>query len=296
MTSNHQLQAIMFADVSGSSALYKRVGNVEAKHLIDETITRMKALTEANGGVVVKTIGDEVMARFEAPEAACCAAIAIQQACSQPGGNGLAIRIGMDYGATLLEDGDVFGDTVNDAACVSHIARATQTVITQAVVDELPPCYRQACQEFDRIPLKGERERSLIYRLQWESPTQSHSATRVMALEEINQIAHQLTLIHGDRERRLSPAEMPFIIGRDRLRVDLFITTNLASRDHCRIEFRRGKFVLIDHSTNGTYVSNAGRSEIYLRREEVPLQGEGSIGIGKATDKPDAEVIHFRLH
>ncbi|TQV85676.1 adenylate/guanylate cyclase domain-containing protein [Exilibacterium tricleocarpae] len=296
MSDTSQLQAIMFADVSGSSALYKRVGNLEAKSLIDETIGTMRALTEANNGIVVKTIGDEVMARFDHPEAACSAAIAMQQGSQD--GNGLAIRIGLAYGATLLVDGDVFGDTVNDAACVAHIARARQTVVTQAIVDELPPSLRDACQEFDRIPIKGEGQISLIYRLQWELPDQTYSATRVMALQELsgdNPASQRLTLAHSDGELQLTPQETPFVIGRDPRRVDLFINTSLASRDHCHIDFRRGKFVLVDHSTNGTYVTTPGHEPIYLRREEVPLQGEGSIGIGGQTDKPSTEVIRFRL-
>jgi predicted component of type VI protein secretion system len=52
------------------------------------------------------------------------------------------------------------------------------------------------------------------------------------------------------------------------------------SRQHARIEKRRDKFVLADHSSNGTFVRLAGEAEICLRREELMLRGSGRIGVG----------------
>jgi class 3 adenylate cyclase len=65
MNQRSQTQAIMFADVSGSSALYKRVGNEQAKATIDDAVQFMTALTIVHEGTLVKTIGDEIMARFD---------------------------------------------------------------------------------------------------------------------------------------------------------------------------------------------------------------------------------------
>jgi len=186
-------QAIMFADVSGSSLLYKQQGNIVAKRNIDIALDIMRDITLENRGVVVKTIGDEVMARFSTPEDACSAATAIQRECQQTYAddpeNELAIRIGMDFGHTLLDGDDVFGDTVNDAAYVSQIARPNQIVITQAMVDALPINLRDNCQEFDRVNIKGEDSKSLIYRLVWERPssTAEQYATTVMEINHVTQ-------------------------------------------------------------------------------------------------------------
>src|SRR5690625_5798011 len=79
--------AIMFADVSNSSALYKRLGNVDAKRLVDKTLDIMRRLTAEQAGTVVKTIGDEIMARFDSAGDACRAAMAIQQYCSMASGD-----------------------------------------------------------------------------------------------------------------------------------------------------------------------------------------------------------------
>lgn len=290
----------MFADVSGSSALYKQEGTVEAKRLIDQTIDLMKAVTEEYDGIVVKTIGDEVMARFAKPASACEAAMEIQQRClnvKTQDSKHFSVRIGMDYGHTLLDGDDVFGDTVNDAACVARIARSDQIVITQALVDALPTELKLLCQEFDRIHIKGESEKSLIYRVVWEKGQDGHNATTVMSLNHITQRVRNacLQLVYKDQVIEIAPDNLPFVIGRDHRKVNLHINSNAASRDHCQIVLRRGKYVLLDHSTNGTYVKTPDQPEMYLRREELPLMGEGTISIGRRAHQQADLTISYKL-
>ncbi|WP_341938572.1 adenylate/guanylate cyclase domain-containing protein [Marinimicrobium sp. C2-29] len=293
MNSLNREMAIMFADVSGSSALYKRLGNLKAKRSVDSAIALMTEITIYYGGEVVKTLGDEIMARFDDAESACKAAVSIQR---QSRAGGVALRIGMAYGPALLEADDVFGETVNDAAFVAHIARAKQIVMTQSLAHRLEGDLRHACQEFDRVAVKGSTQRTLIYRLQWESSTQSHSATTVMSIEEISghMSRYQLLLQVAGQSITINPEQTPYTIGRDEGRAHLHIKSGLASRDHCHILFRRGKFVLVDHSTNGTYVWGPDQPEIYLRREELPLLGSGTISIGQPEARAGTWLIHYR--
>ena len=285
----------MFADVSGSSALYKRLGNERAKAIIDQAIHFMTALTIVQEGTLVKTLGDEVMTRFDSCEQACETAIAIQKRCAkEPHLKHLGIRIGIAYGESLVTNRDVFGDTVNDAAHVAHIARANQIVITQNAVDTLPPGLQAECQMFDRVHLKGDEERSLIYRLLWEPRGNQDQTTQVMAIQEVTRFVEQFQIkleLQG-RSIQLLPEQMPYYIGRDPIKSHLIVENGLASREHCHIEFRRGKYVLIDHSTNGTYVCSQEQEPIYLRREELPLVGKGEISLGQ----PVAQAGHWLLH
>ena len=57
--------------------------------------------------------------------------------------------------------------------------------------------------------------------------------------------------------------------------------------------YRRGKFVLIDHSTNGTFIQPDGAQEIYLRREELPLLGDGTITLGISQSASNKDIIQF---
>lgn len=289
-------QAVMFADVSGSSALYKRLGNQEAKAIVDDAVSAMAAVTIVHEGVVVKTIGDEIMARFDSANIACETAIAIQQRSSREFAHiGLGIRIGIAYGDTVITPNDAFGDTVNDAAYVAHIARANQIVLTQGVVDQLNPALVQECQMFDRVNIKGDAHKTIIYRLAWEASKLQDFSTCVMPIQDVtNFVANfQLTLKVGEQIIQILPAQTPFKIGRDTGKVHLFLDSTLCSREHCQIDFRRGKYVLVDHSTNGTYVCEESKTPIYLRREEAPLQGCGVIGIGQSTDIENPLLIHY---
>ena len=72
------------------------------------------------------------------------------------------------------------------------------------------------------------------------------------------------------------------------------IADRRASRTHARIERRRDKFVLIDQSTNGTYVTFDGEAEFALKREEVILRGKGRICFGHAFDA-GAEIVEFAV-
>ena len=80
--------------------------------------------------------------------------------------------------------------------------------------------------------------------------------------------------------------------GRDH-EADISIPSRMASRAHAMIERRRDKFVLIDHSANGTYVTIEGEPEMTLRREEFPLRGHGWIAFGAPRDQ-STEVIDYR--
>jgi len=297
MLNQHTQQAIMFADVSGSSALYKRLGNQDAKAIVDDVVSHMAATTIVHEGVVVKTIGDEVMARFDSAATACRVAIAIQQRSSREFADiGLGIRIGIAFGDTVVTPNDAFGDTVNDAAFVAHIARANQIVVTQSLVDQLDGSLIEQCELFDRINIKGDSEKTLIYRLAWEGSARQNNATCVMPIQDVTRYVanFQLLLTVGDKTIELLPSQTPYAIGRDASKVQLCLDSAVCSREHCHIDFRRGKYVLIDHSTNGTYLHEESKTPIYLRREEAPLQGQGIISVGQQLDHASPWLIHYQ--
>ena len=62
---------------------------------------------------------------------------------------------------------------------------------------------------------------------------------------------------------------------------DLIVKGNLISRLHARIELSRNRFVLIDQSTNGTFVQILGGEESFVRRDSMQVKGKGMIGLGR---------------
>jgi predicted component of type VI protein secretion system len=74
---------------------------------------------------------------------------------------------------------------------------------------------------------------------------------------------------------------------------DIVIRGNLISRLHARIEISRNRFTLTDQSTNGTFVQISGEEEAFVRRDSMPIKGEGLIGLGRIPDRDSPLTIHF---
>lgn len=77
---------------------------------------------------------------------------------------------------------------------------------------------------------------------------------------------------------------------------DIEIVDTRVSRSHARIELRDGRFILIDHSTNGTYVKLNGKDEsLDLKRCELPLEGAGTINLGRKLIERPSRTIYFDI-
>jgi len=112
MTLISKERAILFADVSGSTALYELLGDKPAAKAIEACLNELRGIVAKHDGQVVKTIGDEIMVVFGNGQAACNAAMEMQQrvlALPPTSGVKLAIRIGFHFGLVLEDKGDFWG-------------------------------------------------------------------------------------------------------------------------------------------------------------------------------------------
>lgn len=285
---------VLFADVSGSTRIYELLGDRQAKPLIDDLLSRMSAVVRDHGGVVIKTIGDEIMARFDHAESAMSAACRIQQeidALPPVSGNRLAVRIGFHWGTVLQQDEDLFGDAVNVAARVAGIARGRQIMTTGETVDCLPEEARTRARPLERILVKGRQREVHVHEIAWSANPEFTVVSRMGISEVLSRMRSSLRLSYLGREFLVTSEDAPFLIGRSE-DCQLRVQGDLASRQHARIEFRRGKFVLCDQSTNGTWVLGP-EGENYLRREESPLRGNGKISLGERVGTRAGSVIGY---
>ena len=285
----------MFADISGSTNLYDQLGDETAKDIIDRCLGHLQVVTETHNGVVIKKIGDELMCRFDSSEAAVSAArvsqIEIKNLQSLEKIR-LTIRAGVHFGEVIEDENDIFGDAVNVAARMAGIAKGGQIITTSDTVEDLPQALASQIRQVDITRVKGKQEKLAVYEVLWE---QTNDVTRV-ATELLSRSVNKpkkLQLSMGEVNCELENEADSISIGRDNS-CDIVVNTALASRKHAYCELRRGKFVIVDQGTNGTYVANAGGDEVYLRREELVLLGKGSISLGKPiSESEDTELIHF---
>ena len=134
---------ILFTDLKGSTSLYDRVGDLVAFDLVREHFGALLDTIAAEGGAVVKTIGDAVMATFSTPDRAMRAAMRMRTAMRELNesrhGEDLALNIGLHEGpclAVMLDDRqDYFGHTVNVASRVQGLADPTAILATKPIVE-----------------------------------------------------------------------------------------------------------------------------------------------------------------
>ena len=288
--------AILFADVVGSTRLYDLMGDVRAREMVAICIDVMRSATEQRQGTVIKTMGDEVMATFPTADAALEAAAQMQQQISshaQLKGDGqpVAIRIGCHFGPVMLENRDVFGATVHTANRMTSQAKAGQIVTTAATVEQLSPEWRAACRQIDIATLKGQGSEVALYEVLWQTEDVT-SMVPGIATEQRPARSMRLRLRCDDRELLVDEQHSSITIGRAEDN-DVVIKGNLISRLHARIEISRNKFVLVDQSTNGTFVQISGEEEAFVRRDSMPIKGEGLIGLGRIPDRDSPLTIHF---
>jgi len=102
----------------------------------------------------------------------------------------------------------------------------------------------------------------------------------------------RMRLRFDDRELLVDEGHSSITIGRAEEN-DVVVTRERVSRLHVRIELSRNKFVLIDQSTNGTFVHGADGEETFIRRGTLQLTGQGMIGLGRRPGQGSAYTIRF---
>jgi len=289
--------AIMFADISGSTRLYETLGDTAARLRIADCLHHLEEIVVSCGGRVVKTIGDEVMCTFPGVEPAVIAACGMQElfddgVVADAAGDPLALslRIGVHVGPALVEATDVFGDAVNIAARMVAQAKIGQIITTRTVVEQLPALLRGQTRLIDHAPVKGKKDSFDLFEVMW----QQDDVTRMSPDVVFRPAARaRLSLRHGGLTSVVDDSRPQLVLGRSKT-ADLTVQEPLASRLHARIEYRRGKFFLVDQSTNGTYLRSAA-SEAFLRREEALLNGSGAISLGRPFAEQPHELVEYEV-
>ncbi len=289
--------AILFADISGSTRLYERLGDSKAKKIVDRCLDVLTGVVKENEGHLVKKLGDELMCTFEDPHWAAKASTEMHLTLQRTallgkfGGEIPRIRVGFHFGTVIRDAGDVFGDAVNVAARVVSQAKAHQTLTTKETLALLPSDLHHSTRLVDRFPMKGKSREVEIYEVIWDTADLTVAPEGFKAL---SRQAARLVLQYRNKEIELHQASPSAKLGRGDDN-DIVVHDSQSSRLHARIELRRERFYVTDQSLNGTYVNVEGEEEVCLRHEEFPLRGSGVISLGRPTKKAETFRITFRI-
>jgi adenylate cyclase len=289
--------AILFADVVGSTQLYDKFGDTKASETVALCLDVMKDATHNYSGTVIKTIGDEVMSTFATVDDAMGAAVMMQSRISTESRQGgripVSIRVGCHFGPVVQEQNDIFGAAVHTANRMTSQAKSRQIVISGETVEKMSPKLQEQTRQIDVATVRGKMDEVALYELLW-NPEEATSMLPTIEWENRGRNkASRMVLSVRDQTVEVSDTRKSVNIGRADDN-DLVIKGNLISRIHAKVELRRGKFILVDQSTNGTFLQNVQGEETFVRRDSTELHEEGTIGLGRAEEPGGSLAIHFK--
>jgi len=258
--------AILFADVVGSTQLYDKFGDTKASETVALCLDVMKDATYQYNGTVIKTIGDEVMSTFATVDEAMGAAVMMQSRITTETKKNIdipvSIRIGCHFGPVVQEQNDIFGAAVHTANRMTSQAKARQIVISGFTVEQMTPELRKQTRQIDVATVRGRLDEVALYELVWQVEVSDQRKSINMGRADDN---------------------------------DVVVKGNLISRIHAKIEMRRGKFMIVDQSTNGTFLQDTQGRDTFVRRDSAELSGEGTIGLGRTEQSGSSLAIYYKM-
>jgi adenylate cyclase len=322
-------RTVLFADLRGSTSMYETLGNADATAVVTRSVALLARIVVAQGGQVVKTLGDGLMAVFATPAQGVAAADDMHDSLARirmaeeaqaeaandesaedhevgEAGEGaptlpprppvpLKLQVGLAHGEIVEMSGDVFGDAVNVAARLLDHAGDNETLATASVVEQLGEWERSRFRSLDRMQLRGRVEPVHVYLQEAVRRFGDTAATAYGDMLLPVAEPEGIRLVWLDLNRIYAGTSLPVILGRSP-QATYIIDDNRVSRSHARIDWHGGTFQLVDLSYNGTYVRFDNDPEIIsLRRGACTLHGSGVIGLGAPPSEPISPCVRFEV-
>ncbi|MEQ8516773.1 MAG: adenylate/guanylate cyclase domain-containing protein, partial [Chromatocurvus sp.] len=207
---------------------------------------------------------------------------------------GLGLRVGLHHGRVLAEDSDIFGSTVNTAARMVALAGSAQIVMSRSTRDAVDASLQGCCRDLGTTYIPGRQEPLGIVSVIWEEDTSNLTAVPTGIGLDASAAPRHLVLIHAGKQVTLSEESPPITLGRG-TDCNVVIDVDCVSRHHARIEFRHGFFVLVDQSTNGTWLAVEGQSPALVHRGELSLLRDGLLSLGKRGVQGGIYTLSYHL-
>ena len=296
-------RTILFADLRGSTGLFETLGNAEATSVVTHCVSALGPPVQAQGGHVVKTLGDGLMAVFDTPGHALSAALKMHEVLAgivlrgsergaSSGLRSLRLQVAISRGEVVEMSGDCFGDAVNVAARLLDHAGDNETLITAAVLNGLSRSQKSIFRSLDQMVLRGRVEPVQVYAHGGRRSGDSAATQFGDVAPTIEPDAVRLAWL--DQTREFASRQLPVVLGRSpqaHFRVD----DSRVSRSHARLDWHGGSFQLSDLSYNGTYVRFGDGEIVSLRRGSCLLHGRGAIGLGGSPVDPSSACVRFEV-
>ena len=280
--------ALVVDVIGGPSADASASGTLEFRHAIDRYLRRIELAIDANTGVFLGRDNHGISAEFQRCDSAILAACEmLERTRNLPPlrGTRFSVRAGIHYGEA--SEHPQSSELHALARQLASAARGGEALATDAVVIQLSPAIRHYAKPESTEQRDLPRLESPLYSVSRLSDAEL-SVLPAIRLQQSLRIRHQGKLLVADDARPV------ILLGRESGN-DVVIMDPRASRQHARIERRRNGFVLIDYSTNGTFVTEQKWGEQNIKGKECLLVGPGRIGCGFSTKEIERDLLFFDI-
>lgn len=292
MGSSEGALAVLCADVASSVRLAPVLDRSETLYTVQRCEKRIRRAVESHGGRLVDRSGNKLMAFFANDIEALQSAIEMQQRVAElppHSGYPLGVRVGLCTGHQVREQSYFPGSGANPAASLSAVAMPGHILLSVPKRATLFPWLQLAANCVPDLVLNCGQRRLGVFQLDGQQP--APVALR-LALAEPGGGAGRLCVRHKNVEMVLDETQPLTRIGRHP-DCDLIIFDDRCSRDHGTIERRLDRFVFVDRSMNGTYISLEGKAEVHVHRRELALLGRGVLSLGAPASAGGVAQVQF---
>lgn len=284
--------SVISADILGGARLSLFSDAPEAAYAVSRCEKRIQRSAESHGGSLIKRHGGGLMAFFKDNLNALQSAIEMQQrVLDLPPASGvsLAVRVALCAGHEAKEERYFPSEGVNPAVSLCSVTDPGHILLS---IPKRAKVFDWLDMHLDSVPnlaLNCGKRQLGVFNVGWQE--RDPLALR-LALSQFGQSAGQLFLHHRGSTTQLDETRPVISIGRQPT-CDLMMNDVRCSRVHGTIERRLDRFVYIDQSTNGTFVTFEGQTEIHVYRKELPLFGNGQMSFG-AQASASVDVVQFQ--
>jgi class 3 adenylate cyclase len=284
MNATSSFLSVLAAGITGNARLYKKLDGPEASLAVDRCLTRIQRSVEANGGRVFQSGGGEVLASFGMADATLNAAIEIQERIADlppVSGVKMGVRVGIACGGAGMSSTPLEDELVMEAAYLVGVAKPGQILAVGRIDQALPETMRALTADAGvALPNGAGRKEPVLIINSRAAPSRKALATGCLRLR------------YGENDIALDEHKSVIKMGREET-CDIVIRDPRASRRHATIKHRGNSVVLIDQSTNGTYVTIDGDTEQFVKHGECFLRGHGVIAFAASSFDADADCARF---
>ena len=163
---------LLFTDLVGSTALLGELGDDEAERLRRVHFGLLRDVAIAHGGQEVKNLGDGLMVAFGSAVNAVSCAIGIQQAVhrynARQADDRLRVRVGLNVGEPIRDEGDYFGTPVVLAKRLCDAAAGQQILASGLVRSLVAPRGKFAFRSLGQMDVRGISDPLETWEVAWE--------------------------------------------------------------------------------------------------------------------------------